>query len=302
MFLSYDQGGKHGVWRYLVVSGLTLAAVVLAQLAVLPVAFWMGQRNGLERDAVMAALTAGDLGAIGLSSSLALGLGLLAFVAALAVLLLGVRWIHGRPPLSILTTRPRLDLARIALAALLWFILAGGGVLLAIPKDQLVWQLDWAAFAPLFVVAVLLIPFQVLAEDALFRGYWMQGFARITRAPLMALVISSLIFMAMHMSNPEMQNGLLRVLPFYFGLGFFFGALAILDDGLELGTGCHLGNNLFVTLCLSSTDGAIETASVFQTNTAAIVGSLWVLCLVIPVVTLLLHLKYGFDWGKLRRL
>lgn len=301
-FLTPDRHGKHGIWRYVAVSAMTLGAALAAQLATLPLVHWIGRRNGLDAATVMDHLTAGDVEAIGLSQTFAFALAMFTFVAALAALLLGVRWLHRRPGLSILTTRRRFDLTRVAVGAGLWLLLAGGGVLLAIPKDQLAVQFDAAAFVPLAIVAVLLIPVQVLAEDALFRGYWMQGLARLTRHPLAALLISSLIFMAMHLANPELQQGAARVLPFYFSLGLMFGALAILDDGLELGTGCHLGNNLFVSLILSSSDGAINTPSVFKTQTSVIVDTLWVLMLVIPVVIVVLHLRYRFDWTRLRRL
>lgn len=301
-FLTPAPQGKHTLWRYVVVSGMTLAAGLAGQIATLPLVQWIGRRNGLDADAVMERLAAGDIAAIGLPHTLAFALAMLSFAAALATLFIGVRWLHRRPALSILTTRRSFDLGRVAVAAGLWVTLAGGSVLLAIPKDQLTFQFDPAAFVPLAIVALLFTPIQVLAEDALFRGYWMQGLARLTRHPMAALLISSLIFMSMHLANPELENGAARVLPFYFTLGLLFGILTILDDGLELGTGCHLGNNLFVVLILSSSDGAVDTPSVFTTQTGAIVDTMWVLAIVIPVVFALLQLCYRFNWSRLRRL
>lgn len=301
MFLSPDTTDKHTVWRYIAVSAMTLGAALAAQLANLPLLLAMGQRRGLDADAVMAKLAQGDVEAIGLSLTSAFALGMLTFVAALAALLFGVRWLHGRAPLSILTTRPRFDLRRVAVGAGLWILLAGGGILAVIPKEELAFQFDVAAFVPLACVAIILIPVQVLAEDALFRGYWMQGIARVVKSPLVALLISSLIFMSMHLSNPEMAHGMMRVLPFYFGLGAFFGMLAIVDDGLELGAGCHLGNNLFVSIILSNADGAVNTPSLFQATTETIVGGMSILIVVIPIVTGLLHWRYQFNWTRLLR-
>lgn len=301
MFLTPDSAGKHALWRYIAVSAMTLGAALGAQLATLPFLLFMGRRRGLDIDAVMAKLTEGDVEAIGLSLTSAFALGMLTFAAALAALLLGVRWLHGRAPLSIMTTRPRFDLSRVAVGATLWIVLAGGGSLLAIPPEKLTLQFDFAAFLPLAVIALILIPVQVLAEDALFRGYWMQGLARIVKSPFVALLISSFIFMCMHLSNPELAQGALRVLPFYFGLGMLFGALAILDDGLELGTGCHLGNNLFVSLILSSSNGAVNTPSILQTPTEAILEAMWVLLVIIPIIIALLNWRYKFRWANLLR-
>lgn len=301
MFLTPDTTGKHALWRYIAVTAMTLGAALAPQLATLQVLVFMGARRGLDAEAVMAKLAEGDLEAIGLSLTSAFALGMLTFVAALAVLLLGVRWLHRRAPLSILTTRPRFDLGRVAISAGLWIVLAGGGILSVTPKDALTFQFDVALFLPLAIVAIILIPVQVLAEDALFRGYWMQGIARVVKSPIVALLISSVIFMCMHLSNPEMAHGMTRLLPFYFGLGAFFGMLAIVDDGLELGTGCHLGNNLFVSIILSNSDGAVNTPSLFQATTETIVDGMWILIVVVPIVTALLNWRYQLNWQKLLR-
>lgn len=301
MFLTPDTTGKHDLWRYIAVTVMTLGAGLAAQFATLPIVLSMGRRRGLDADAAMAKLAEGDIDALGISPTIALALGLLTFVAALAALLVGVRWLHGRAPLSILTIRPRFDLGRVAVGAGLWILFAGGGILLVTPQEALAFQFDPAAFIPLAIVVILLIPVQVLAEDALFRGYWMQALARVVKSPIVALLISSLIFMCMHLSNPEMAQGMMRVLPFYFGLGLFFGMLAIVDDGLELGTGCHLGNNLFVSIVLSNSDGAVNTPSLFQATTETIVGEMWILIVVVPIVTALLHWRYQFNWTRLLR-
>lgn len=95
--------------------------------------------------------------------------------------------------------------------------------------------------------------------------------------------------------------GAIRVLPFYFGLGVFFGVLAILDDGLELGTGCHLGNNLFVSIILSNSNGAVNTPSLLRATTETIIDAMWVLIVVIPIVMALLNWRYKFNWTKLLR-
>lgn len=298
MFLTPDTKGKHALWRYLAVTALTLAAALAAQLVTLLPVLWIGQRNGIDATAVIALLETGDVQTIGLSSTLAFTLAMLTFAAALAALLLGVRWLHGRAPRRILTTRRRFDLGRVAIGAILWVTLAGGAILLAIPTKELTWQFNLSQFLPLACAALLLIPVQVLAEEALFRGYWMQGFARITRHPGIALLLSSGVFMCMHLANPELARGTVLLLAVYFTLGLFFGALAILDDGLELGTGCHLGNNLFVSLILSSSDGAVSTHSILQTHTQAIVDSMWVLLAVMPAIFILLHLRYRFVWRR----
>lgn len=67
--LTSNPQGKHSLWRYAAVSGVTLGAGLAGQLASLPLVQWIGPRNGLDADGVMERLAAGDVAAIGLQGA-----------------------------------------------------------------------------------------------------------------------------------------------------------------------------------------------------------------------------------------
>ena len=61
-------------------------------------------------------------------------------------------------------------------------------------------------FLILFVIAIVLIPIQTSFEEYLFRGYLMQGIGIITKYKWIPLLITSLVFGLMHISNQELIN------------------------------------------------------------------------------------------------
>lgn len=301
MFITQSSLGKNHWWRYIVTVLITLATFVAGHIPLFVVVGHYARKRGFNDADLDRMLAAGGLDQIGVSSNLALVVMLVPFVFALVALLLCIRFIHARPVRSVLTSRRQFDVRRVAVAALLWFIIAGGGVLWAIPADLITYQFTLTEFLPLFVIAMLLLPLQIAAEEILFRGYMLQGIARLFARPIWPLLIVTVAFAMVHMSNPEFENGFVSIAPVYVMLSLFFGLLAVLDGGLELPIGAHLANNLFTALILSTSDGAMNTASVFQTQVSHVVTHLWPLLLAIPVVLLLLHHRYRFDWAIMIR-
>lgn len=301
MFLSQSSCGKNEWWRYLATLLVTLLAFVAGHIPLIYLVNRYAQTGGFSEAELDALLANGGLDQIGIDVNLALVVVLVPFAVALAALLLCLRVLHRRGVLSVLTGRPQFDLARVGIAALVWLVVAGGLVIWAIPSDLLSYQFTASRFLLLLAIAILLCPIQVAAEEVLFRGYLLQGIARHFARAIWPLLITTALFAAVHISNPEFQNGMARIAPIYLSLSLFFGLLAILDDGLELPIGAHLGNNLFSALILSTSDGAMNTASVFQTQVSSVVSHLWTLLLAIPIVMLILHGKYRFDWTRLVR-
>lgn len=301
MFITQSSPGKNQLWRYFATIILTILAFVAGHIPLFFVVSLYAQKGGFSDADLDRLLAVGGLDQIGVNSNLALIVMLVPFAIALVAMLTCLRVFHVRPIRSVLTSRPRIDLTRIGFAALVWVIVAGGLVFLVIPTELIRYQFSPADVLPLFLIAILFMPLQVAAEEVLFRGYLMQSIARAFARPIWPIVITSLAFAAVHMSNPEFQNGFLRVAPIYLGLSLFFGVLCVLDDGLELAIGAHLGNNLFTALILSASDGAMNTASIFQTEVAQVVSHLWTLLLAVPIVLFVLHVRYRFDWSVLLR-
>jgi uncharacterized protein len=116
------------------------------------------------------------------------------------------------------------------------------------------------AFAPMVLI---LTPIQACAEEFLFRGYLMQGIGLLTSRWIVPAVGSSLIFMAVHLGNPELAHGLLPMVLYYFGMGLFLALLTLKSDGLELSMGVHTATCIFAALVVNYEDSVLKTDSIF---------------------------------------
>jgi hypothetical protein len=67
----------------------------------------------------------------------------------------------------------------------------------------------------------------------------------------------------LHFANPEVDKLGDIILITYLTTGFFLGAISLMDEGLELALGFHAGNNLFLSLFLTSDWTVFQTDSLF---------------------------------------
>ncbi len=100
------------------------------------------------------------------------------------------------------------------------------------------------------VIIALTSPLQSAGEEYFFRGYLLQGFGALVRAPWFTLTWTSLLFAIAHGS----QNLPLFVDRFAFGL--VAGGLVMFTGGLEAGIAMHIVNNV-VVLGLAAATGAL---------------------------------------------
>ena len=126
------------------------------------------------------------------------------------------------------------------------------------------WTFDAARFVPLLVVAVLLVPLQSAAEELLFRGYLMQGLGWWLGRGWAALLVSSALFAAMHLGNPELEQFGRGFFLYYMGIGVVFGLATLLDDGLEVAIGAHAANNLWGALVVSFPGSVLDTPALVR--------------------------------------
>jgi len=300
MFTTRSEIGKIHWLRTMITLAFTVLAFAVGQAPLLAKLNSYAVLNSLSFEAAGKRIEDGGFGAVGIEPNMALFLILIPFVFALAALLLSVRFIHKRPVLSVLTARARFDVGRVGFAALIWFLAAIPIVFLLIPQEAMVYQFSVTRFLPLLGIALLLLPFQVAAEEVLFRGYILQTVSRFFARPIWPLLIVTVLFAAMHLSNPEFKQGFAAIAPAYFLLSFFLGVLTVLDNGLELPIGVHLGNNLFTAVVLSTSDGAMNTASVYQTTVAQLVDSLPIMLFALVGISLvILQVRYRFKWADI---
>ncbi len=106
--------------------------------------------------------------------------------------------------------------------------------------------------------------FNLDLEEYLFRGYLMQGFAKLTRNRWLPLILTSVIFGMLHVFNPEIDKLGMGLLFYYIGTGFFFGIMTLMDDGIELALGFHIANNLITALLVTADWTAFQTYSILN--------------------------------------
>jgi len=184
----------------------------------------------------------------------------------LAGLTLTVKWIHCRPLLTLITPEARIDWRRMARGALVWTAIAA--IIVAIEHvlypDRYYLSFDAGRFFLFVALVLVLTPIQAATEELVFRAYAMQGLARLTRRPAVLAVVSSLIFTAPHMLNPEVhQYGWLLMAANYFAIGMLLATATLRDGRLELAVGVHAVNNVLLALVANYEGSALATESIF---------------------------------------
>jgi membrane protease YdiL (CAAX protease family) len=156
-------------------------------------------------------------------------------------------------------------------------------------------------FAVLFVISILLFPFQIGFEEYLFRGYLMQQIGIVAKNRWFPLLITSVVFGLFHSVNPEVAEMGFGVMVFYIGTGFLLGIMTLMDDSLELALGFHLGNNLMAALLITSDFSAIRTDAVFRysgaENTSDMLSEMIVsIAIVYPIILIIFAKKYHWKY------
>jgi len=184
----------------------------------------------------------------------------------LAGLALVVKLIHRRALSTLVSPDGRLDWARMRRSAATWVALMAVVTAAehALFPERYYFSFNAARFFVFLPLVVLLTPLQCLAEELVFRGYAMQGLGLLTRRPLAIVVLSSLIFTAPHLLNPEAQaHGVVIVAASYVTMGMLLATIALRDGRLELAIGVHAVNNVFLGLVANYDGSALMTESLF---------------------------------------
>lgn len=123
-----------------------------------------------------------------------------------------------------------------------------------------------------FVICLIIVPLQCIAEEYVMRGLIMQTFGSWFKIPIVAIILQSIIFASMH---PYSILGVVAV----FIQGIIFGLLAWRSNGLEAGSALHSVNNLtnayFVAIGLeinASTISPFDFASSLIISTVSALG------------------------------
>jgi membrane protease YdiL (CAAX protease family) len=244
-YLDLVRLGKNAWWRYLL--GVCTIGFFWIVLGYVPYMALLGA--GLEPTPLL--------------EFVAVNLSIFMMVAGLAVT---VKWIHGRPLMSLVAPDLRVGWRRMARGAGAWLVI---GAVMAIAEHLLFpgrYYLSYnpERFYPFLVAVLLLTPLQGAAEELVFRGYLMQGLGLLTRRPLVVAAASSIIFTLPHLMNPEVeQYGTAIMATNYFAIGMLLATATLRDGRLELAIGLHAVNNVFLALLANYEGSALATESVF---------------------------------------
>jgi hypothetical protein len=239
-------------------------------------------------------------------SSLNLAINLLPFAFLLGLLFVLVKYVHKRSILSLTTARPKVDLGRVFFAFMMiaTFTIVSFVISYNIDSSEIIYQFDLKKFSILFLVSIVLFPFQIGLEEYLFRGYLMQHVGIMVKNKWFPLILTSVLFGIAHSANPEVANiGFWKMMIFYIGTGLLLGIMTLMDDGLELALGFHLGNNLLASLLVTADWTALQTDAIFKSTAEplmSIIGEILIPVLVVyPIMLLILAKRYGWkNWQK----
>ena len=223
---------------------------------------------------------------------------LLTFPGALAGLYLGYKYVH-RCELTKLHTSASKFRWRRAIRAffIMWIVLAiAGTVMTYLIGGEFKFVFDAKRFFGFAIISLLLLPVQSATEEIVFRGYLNQGLMRYLKNKWVVFAITSTLFMAMHLANPEAisaaDKGILPlVMSGYFFFGFACCLMVLIDDGLESAIGVHAGNNTFAALFVNYENSVLPTPSVFVTKADPVYDSISTIVILSIVLVILYYLN-----------
>jgi membrane protease YdiL (CAAX protease family) len=225
------------------------------------------------------------------------------FLFVALFLVIHTKFVHKRTVLSIFSGRKNFDWKRVLFSfSLLFSVLSLFLFIQYQSSDSLIFQFDLQKFIPLFFIAIFLLPIQTSCEELLFRSYILQGIKMRTKKNSIAVLISGLMFGAIHIGNPEIAKIGYHIIVYYMLVGVFLALISLFDNGIELALGYHAANNVFAALMITNNWQAFQTDAVFMDisdpgmGLDTIIGILFIL----PLVFFIFYKKY--KWHSLKEM
>ena len=294
MFIEQYFLGKKNAWRYLVGLIALVVAILVGQipmgitLVVLQEfnpSYAAELKNGLQ-----------NISESGISSNILFFFNLIPFLFAFFALYIVMKYLHERPAITVATSRPHFDISKFTFAALTWL---GLSILMElifyiIFPDNYVYAFDFNQFIPLLLITFFLIPFQSAFEELAVRGYLLQAFGGWFKYRWIAILLTSLLFASLHLSNPEFREFGLGVGIYYIIFAIIAATIAVIDGGLEIPIAIHITNNMYGALLVSFEGSVFSTATIFKVERIELSTMLigWSLMLVMYIIVLQLRYKW----------
>ena len=240
---------------------------------------------------------------LGIDSNLYLVLMILTFLGGLIALFIGIKYIHKRKIVTLITSREKMDWSRFFYAFTVWALI--GLLMLAIDymvePETYVWNFKPIPFFILLLVSFLLLPIQTSMEELLFRGYLMQGLGTWFKNALVPLIFTSVIFGLLHGLNPEVEKLGWITMIYYIGTGFLLGIITLMDEGTELSLGFHAANNVIAAVLVTTDWTVFQTEALFiDTSEPTANWEMYVpVFILFPLVLVIFSTKYKWtNWNE----
>lgn len=301
MYIQQAFKSLHEWWRYLVGFLIIFLASQIGSIPLLIAVMFKVMSDGGNIESIQDPNVMMTV----LDSNLTLFLMLLSFAIGLLAIYLVVRYFHKQDFVNLTTSRKKIDWGRVFFSFGLITIttLVVTGLDYYNNPNDYVFQFDLVPFIILVVIAVIMIPLQTSFEEYLFRGYLMQGIGVLAKNKWLPLVITSVVFGALHLANPEVDKFGKIIMIYYIGTGFFLGIMTLMDEGMELSLGFHAGNNLIAALLVTADWTVFKTHSILKDVSDPSAGFDVIAPVVIlyPIFLLIMARRYKWrDWsGKL---
>jgi membrane protease YdiL (CAAX protease family) len=214
---------------------------------------------------------------------------------------ISTRFIHKVSLITWFTSRAKIDINRIFFSFVLWATLIILPTLVDwyISPSKYTLQFEWRSFFTTCILLGICLPFQVLFEELLFRGFLFQGLAKRTKSILFTIILSGVMFGLMHIGNPEVTAQGYWLLGIYITLGIALSLIAFLDQGIEIPFGFHLANNFVTGILVTSSDQAFQTKALLKMDSLdfTVASFAWLL---VSLAIFLLVVSRRFRWKELR--
>ncbi|WP_088323040.1 CPBP family intramembrane glutamic endopeptidase [Polaribacter tangerinus] len=238
----------------------------------------------------------------GIDKNLLLMLMIFTFFSGLFFLWIGVKYIHKRSFISMITSRKKIDWQRVVYSFSVWGILA---VLLTIfslliAPENFIWNFNPTPFFTLVIISFLFLPFQTTFEEVLFRGYFMQGIGIVANNRWVPLLVTSVVFGLLHGANPEVAKLGQTIMVYYIGTGLFYGIVTLMDEGLELAIGLHAANNITAAFLVTTDWTVFQTDALYVDISEPSLGweTFVPVFLLYPFMVFIFSKKYGWHQWK----
>lgn len=258
--------GKNAFWRYIVL----IVAAFIAANTVGAIPLIISSTKAMLSDPEAASRIAEnpmDISMLVPDSYYGLFSMLFPFLVGIVAFALLVRPMNERSFKMTITGASKIRWKHFFYGFIVWLILSALYLLLYYKIEPSNFVINNTTLSLVFVslIALALIPFQAGFEEVIFRGYLMQGFARMLGYRWFPLIMTSVLFGLMHAFNPEVQEyGFLTMMPQYIVFGLIFGIATVLDDGIEVALGAHTANNIFLVIMVTHRSSALQSPALLE--------------------------------------